>query len=164
MAATAPASSMPAPTVAPADGDGDGDSDLHFVAGQGSAVAENRATAGTGCGGAAVPVLRSGAPYPGNAGFVLRLDGGAPGAYAAIALALSTCSPPGPCGQLLVDPFPPALAVPLTTDAMGAAVLLLPIPADPVLTGLTVLGQGAVYDTTAPFDAAITALRTFVCY
>ncbi|MCA8953491.1 MAG: hypothetical protein KDE27_28520 [Planctomycetes bacterium] len=107
-------------------------------------------TLGTGCGGGSgAPLLSAiSVPRAGNSEFALWLCNARASTLAFVGLNWSTTTTPlaGGCQAYLVAP-----AVTVTvTDALGNALVPLPLPASPALHGLTLHAQGAALDPGGP--------------
>ena len=89
----------------------------------------------------------NGLPQLGNASFRIGVDHANPNALAILLFALAPDSIPfaGPC-SLLVSPASALPAIFTITSGNGTNQFLLPIPADPGLTGLQLYCQWAIDD------------------
>jgi hypothetical protein len=95
-----------------------------------------------------------GLPQVGNAGFGMRLDGGAPG----VPLWLHLGAAPGGTpflGGTLATGFPTLLAFPGVSDGSGAFEVPTPVPADASLIGAQVFTQGFAVDAAAVGEIAL---------
>ncbi len=100
---------------------------------------------GAGCAGTrGVPRLLSNDPYRGNDAFAFHLLPVLPGASCVFGVSLATRTVPiGPCTLYLADP---TIWLPLTANAVGGAVINLPLPLDPAVRGFTLFAQGFAFD------------------
>jgi hypothetical protein len=120
-----------------------------WYVGPGSGTAAAFTLYGSGCPGTlGVPsMVANSRPTLGNLGFRIGCENLAAGQAAMALLSLAAANVPvaGPC-VLLIDPLAGAQTVFATATASGRASIALPVPAQPVLAGLDVFAQWAVFD------------------